>query len=615
MASSGNFSTNDYSGRNLIFSWSISSQSIADNKTTIYWELKGGGYQTQWYNAGNFKVVIDGETVYSNATRIRLLNGTLVAYGYKDIAHNTDGTRAFSASAEAGIYAIPVNCTGSDSWELTSIPRAASITSATDFDNVSVNPTITYNNSAGNAVDSLEAYIYSADDKVAYIGGKALGKTDTSYTFTLSEAEKNVLLNATPNSNTMTVNFYIKTVIKGVDYWSSPVQKTFWVGEAHPTLNPTIKDTGGYSTPLTGNNQRVIKSFNYMNYSIGAAAIKGATLVSQSITCGGKSSTEPTGGLDNVESGTFVFTATDSRGNTTTTTIELELIEYINLTCNLNVEPPTTDGVMHIDISGNYYTGSFGTTNNSLAVQYRFKVNDSEYTEWINTNPTITNNTYKVEIVKEDVDYLNTYTVQARAIDKIYPNKESVVRVVKTTPVFDWGKEDFSINVHTDLRDNVTFHKDTNFNGTNTVNGIVGFNNNVEFNGANTIFNSAVGFNGGFKVAGFDLDYIREQGSSGYWFYRKWNSGFCELWGWCEPTYGASHYLGIYQAFPVTLTTWYSATGTINGYSGNLGSYLNTNVKVECFSYGCNVWVQNSHNNYTSTDKTSVSLYIVGRWK
>ena len=129
MSTSGSFNTSGYSGRYLTFSWSLTSQS--NNKSIISWSLKGaGGSTTTWYKAGNFKVVINGVTVYSSATRINLYNGTTVASGTVEISHNSDGTKTFSASAEAGIYTVAVNCTGSGSWTLPAIPRAATVTQA-----------------------------------------------------------------------------------------------------------------------------------------------------------------------------------------------------------------------------------------------------------------------------------------------------------------------------------------------------------------------------------------------------------------------------------------------------------------------------------------------------
>ena len=75
MASSGSFNTSSYSGRYLVFSWTVKSQDVAANQTVISWSLKGAGGDSTWYKSGNFKVVIAGVTVYSSATRIELHNG------------------------------------------------------------------------------------------------------------------------------------------------------------------------------------------------------------------------------------------------------------------------------------------------------------------------------------------------------------------------------------------------------------------------------------------------------------------------------------------------------------------------------------------------------------
>ena len=114
MASSGSFGTSGYSGRYLTFNWWTNGRSIDGNYTDIGWNLVGSGNASaSWYKAGNFKVVIDGETVYSSSTRINLYNGTTVASGTKRIYHDSQGNKQFSAYAEAGIYTIAVNCSGS----------------------------------------------------------------------------------------------------------------------------------------------------------------------------------------------------------------------------------------------------------------------------------------------------------------------------------------------------------------------------------------------------------------------------------------------------------------------------------------------------------------------
>ena len=124
MASSGSFGTGNYHGRYLTFNWWTNGRSIDGNYTDIGWNLVGSGNASaSWYKAGNFRVVIDGEEVYSSSSRINLYNGTTVASGTKRIYHDSQGNKQFSAYAEAGIYTVAVNCTGSGSWWLDNIPR------------------------------------------------------------------------------------------------------------------------------------------------------------------------------------------------------------------------------------------------------------------------------------------------------------------------------------------------------------------------------------------------------------------------------------------------------------------------------------------------------------
>ena len=129
MASSGSFNTSAYKAsdgtRFLTFSWEEASQNVASNTTVISWKLVGGGSSTQYIYAGAFKVVIAGETVFTQSNRIKLLKGTTVASGTYTFTHNADGTKSFTASAEAGIYTHAVNCEGSGTFTLDTIPRAS----------------------------------------------------------------------------------------------------------------------------------------------------------------------------------------------------------------------------------------------------------------------------------------------------------------------------------------------------------------------------------------------------------------------------------------------------------------------------------------------------------
>lgn len=403
----------------------------------------------------NNKVVINGIVYYYDTPSIGAAGQTVALANItsKAIPHNADGSKNVSISVNFNLNAALSGVaygvqTATKTVALDNIPRAATITAAPNF-NDEENPTITYSNLAGSAVDELKACISfdGSKDDIAY---RDISKTGTSYTFNLTTAERNVLRNATTTANSRTVRFYIQTEIGGETFRKS-ITKTLTIVNANPTINPTVKDTGSVSTVLTGDeDNKVIKEYNTMAITIGAAALKGATVKSKKVTCGGKSLTAD-GTLRDVTSGDFVFSVTDSRGNTTTKTIKKTLINYVNPTCNLVANAPTTGGDMSITVKGNYFNGSFGAVANTLTVQYRYKTNNGAFGEWQTiASPTITNNTYAASVNFTGLDYLSTYTFEARTTDKIQ-TIDSAAKTVKTTPVFDWGEDDFQFNVPVSL--------------------------------------------------------------------------------------------------------------------------------------------------------------------
>lgn len=152
MASSGSITTGQKEGRSVTLSWTLSSQNIANNASTIAWTLKGSGSASGWVMSGGFKAVINGTTVYSSSTdsRIQLKNGTVVASGSLTIAHNSDGTKSFNLSCEAGVYTYAVSVSASGTHTLNTIPRASSV-SATSV-NMGSATTITISRASSSGV-------------------------------------------------------------------------------------------------------------------------------------------------------------------------------------------------------------------------------------------------------------------------------------------------------------------------------------------------------------------------------------------------------------------------------------------------------------------------------
>lgn len=450
MALSGSFNTTGYQGRYLTFSWTAT-QDINANTSTISWTLKGAGTaSSSWYNSGPFKVVIDGATVYSSSTRIKLYNGTVVASGTKTLTHNSTGKKSFSASAEAAIYSGSVNCKGSGTWSLNDIPRKATVLTAPNF-NDEENPKITYSNPLGNNATTLQACIAlnSTDIVVAY---RDISKTGTSYTFNLTDAERTALRAAVTSGISRAIRFYIKTTFGGTNYYSY-LAKTFTIKDGTPTLNPVVEDTDSKTLALTGDRNKVILGFSDFFYSTGAKGRKGATIVSRKVVCGSKTMTKDTGTITNIDSNVITISATDSRGNTTTQTITKTLINYDgNLRCFIEPTAPGTDGIAQLYIQAHYSPVNFGAKTNTLTIQYRMKTDGGDYSNWITPTaaPTFTNtNSARVAQLTESISGLNyqsEYTFQARAVD-LLSTSNSEEKTVKAVPLWDWSETDFTTRV------------------------------------------------------------------------------------------------------------------------------------------------------------------------
>lgn len=415
MASSGSFTTTSCEGRSLTFNWSVKSQNVANNQTTIQWSLIGSGdYTYGWVTCGNFKVTIDGKQVYFSATRINVYSGTVVASGTYTFTHDNSGNKSFTARAEAGIYYVAVtgiyyvavNCSGSGSWSLPSISRAATITKAPNF-NDEQNPTINYSNPAGNNVTSLQACISltgSASD-VAY---RDISKTGTSYTFNLTETERNVLRQAT-TGKTRTVYFYIKTVINGTTLYNS-YGVTFSITNANPVIGTlSYKDSKASTVAITGNNQKIIQNQSILQLIISSVSAQKYASISKveylinsysvDIT---SSYTSPIniGTINYSSNFNLIVRVTDSRGYVSTKTITIQMLAWklpyatIQMARRSNFYAET-------DILVNAQCSSVDNKN-SVTIKYQYKKsNETSYSGLV----TIANNTQVTATLDNAYDY------------------------------------------------------------------------------------------------------------------------------------------------------------------------------------------------------------------
>lgn len=440
MATSGIVKTNVSYGSYFWVKWEIrGSQDIANNRTTIAWSCGLHPGEQYYTNAVKMNAVtINGTEVYSGGTYSNITD-------YKDrtfdsgtltIPHNSDGSKSFTISAVSGwIYENGNYYGASQSFTLPTIPRASSVSCSTA--NIGSNATITINRASTSFTHTL-TYSFGS------LSGTIATKTSsTNISWTIPTTFYGQIPNSKSGTGTITCQTYNGSTLIGSK--STSFTATVSESASKPTLSPTASDSNATTTALTGNSSKFIKYYSNASVATGAKARNSATLKSQKITCGAKSITSASGTINAVESGSFTFSATDSRGYTTTQTVNKTLIEYIKLTCSLNAGAPTTAGVATLKISGNYWDGSFGKVANTLTVQYRYKAQEGSYGNWTTVTATKSNNTYNATATISGLNYQTTYVFQARAIDKLATiNTDEQAR--RTTPIFDWSKNDFNVN-------------------------------------------------------------------------------------------------------------------------------------------------------------------------
>ena len=510
----------------------------------------------------------------------------VLSTGSFTVQHNQDGTFPYAMYLYGTAGFLNDTYTYDDTLTfptnpiiLASIPRVSSVTCPTT--EVGRNPIININSPSTLYTHTLW---YEFGSLMGIIASNLPGGNYSGWSIPTS------FLNEIPDQKYGMCTLHCDTYLNGTLNGSASTTFRVNIPSTYaPNVSPVIKDINETTLALTGDESKIIKYFNTISYDVGAFTRTGSTITSTSITCGDASSSSATGYFYNVESGTFVVSASDSRGYSTTETVELDFVPYIKPTIKLQLIDINTNGTGSIAISGNFFGGSFGAVDNQTVVSYRVKENYEDWGEWQEVVYNITNDSYYAEIQLQGLDYQSTYTYQARVADKLM-TVDSNSLVVRAMPVFDWGEEDFQFNVPVKIEGNLTV------TGT-----ITSANPSTE--------------------AVTPADYVIENGASGIWNWRKWNSGFMELWGQsnisCNITtaWGSLYTSGAIAGpdFPFTFAQVPKVIRTIE--TTNAGGIMMA-------PGGSNVATVSNPGAYEIARGTSVSgavlkidYYVVGYWK
>ena len=436
----------------LRFGWWQDSQSIANNSSVVGWHLQlvtsGGSISSSASKSWN--VTVNGSN-YSGTCTIGIgTNSTkTLASGSTTIGHNADGTKTFSFSFSlqfdinySGVGWIGTK-SGSGSGTLSTIPRTSSVSSTNA--NIGENITITINRASSSFTHTLT---YSFCNLSGTIASKT---SSTSVSWTLPTS----FYAQIPNSRSSWGRIICDTYSGSTKIGSSECRFDVYVKEStnKPGISATVVDVNDTTKALTGDENKLIKYYSKVKFSITSSPKNNAGTKSININYNGKNFTGGSGNswtdyFSDVVSGSYRCSVTDTRDFTTSVDISKTLINYVKITCAMTVSNPTASGECTLTISGNYFNGSFGSTNNTLTVQY--KQNGGN---WTNATATLSGNTYKATVKLTGLDYTQTYTFQAKATDKL-ANATTAEKRVKSTPIFDWGSDDFHFHVPVTINGN-----------------------------------------------------------------------------------------------------------------------------------------------------------------
>lgn len=453
MATSGTTTVKVTNWNNLVFSWSVSSQSTANNTSTVAWTLKLTSSSDGYISSSASKdwaVTVNG-TKYSGTNTVGISNNSTktLASGTTIITHNTDGTKTFSYSFSQE-FAITFNgssigtISGSGNGALNTIPRKSSLTASNGTLGVAQVVTISRANST-----FKHRIQYKCGSASGYVAGSASTYTTaTSITWTppLSLASQNTTGTAvsvqftlgTYNANNELIGYAYKTISCAIP------------ASVKPSCSLTLEDVNNvddlYGSPVQG--------LSAIKITVNATTSYGSPIASYLITADGKTyttQTATTAVLIKAGSSPITATVTDKRGRkgTASYTMSVQAYERPNVS-KLAVHRCDSNGTENP--SGSYIKATFSAAisglNSKNTASYVLKYKKSSASTYTTQTVTALANTYTVtdHSVIFAADTGSSYDIQVVATDRHYSDTRTTSASTAFT-LLHFGKDSKSLGI------------------------------------------------------------------------------------------------------------------------------------------------------------------------
>ena len=485
------YSTNYDESRSYLcstfFDWEIKSQDVVNGSSTIAWKLSVdcstlgdydseaayitvggatgcgsdfGGHHSETLdririNVGETKQITSGEFVVAhNSSGNRTLNNFRVSTDIFGV-YDAEGVSVAYIDTNTSLASILVNIT------LDPITKHAIITSVADFTDEDASVPVSYAMPSG-----MTGQIYLSLDGNANTESTSLVTVTNAgtYNYSFSATEQRALWGILDQGlDNKQVRFFIKSTTSDGTVFREPSN---WVNlrivNYMPTLDPRVVDSNPVSILLTGDEEKLIRYVSTAKFTTGADAKKHYEIATESCTNGGGNPVYgATGEIPNVNSNYFTFSATDNAGRRVQTGLEVPeeygyWIPYVKLTCSATPTEMTADGDVAVTISGKYFEGNFSTSRpNKMYLSYELSKNNEDPVSYTRgeITPQVDGSDYSYTFTITGLEYLSVYDLTVKVSDEILTEGTVAHTILASTPIFDWGRQDFNFNVPVTITD------------------------------------------------------------------------------------------------------------------------------------------------------------------
>jgi len=294
---------------------------------------------------------------------------------------------------------------------------------------------------------SVQVYIMPDD------GTDLAGDTTSteSINIDITEELKNGLYQASPNSATN--RYRIKVVCSAIDWTMYTAYKNYTIPNSPPDFEGfNYLDSNNLVVGITGSNQYIVKNKSVLKVTIPSAnkmvTKNYATPDRYEVSCANRNKSVAYSDTDvSVELGTInssglmniVVTAYDSRGFPTKKSIEINVIDY--------TEVSQENGLYRVNqferdtkliLKGTFDPLKINdiAKNTIQNIKYRYKQSDGEYPENYTTIiPTINNNKYEYETISFDLDNSKSFLFEIIVVDKFGDSKPLELELNEGIPI------------------------------------------------------------------------------------------------------------------------------------------------------------------------------------